>query len=141
MTPIGELRLAIPVGLTQFGLPIVLVYITAVIGNMIPPLLILYGLPRVAAYARTHSKHLDHFFTWLFARTRKKTEKHMQKYGPLGLMLFVAIPLPNTGAWTGSLAAWLFGVQKKTALIYTLFGVMIAGIIVTLLTLGAQNIL
>ncbi|MGB0757257.1 MAG: COG2426 family protein [Patescibacteria group bacterium] len=140
LTPIGELRLAIPLGLTQYELPVALVYIVAVIGNMIPPILILYGLPLVADNLRSRSKRIDHFLNWLFERTRRKTEKHMKKYGPLGLMLFVAIPLPNTGAWTGSLAAWLFGVPKKTALMYTLFGVMIAGIVVTLLTFGAQNI-
>lgn len=139
LTPIGELRLAIPLGLGQYELHWLPVYIVAVIGNMIPPILIILYLPKIAEFLSKRSKNFENFFEWLFDRTRKKTHKQIEKYGPLGLMLFVAIPLPNTGAWTGSLAAWLFGVEQKTALKYIFLGVLIAGVIVTLLTLGITN--
>ncbi len=139
MTPIGELRLAIPIGITHYNVNFIGVYIIAVLGNIIPPFVIIYFAPKVTALLRGKSKKLDKLFDWVFDRTRKKTKKYIEKYGALGLMLFVAIPLPNTGAWTGSIAAWLFGVEKKIAIKYTIFGILIAGFVVTLLTFGVQN--
>jgi len=141
LTPIGELRLAIPIGLTQYNLHPLIVYIIAVIGNIIPPALIMLCLPSVSKYLRNKSTQADKFFDWLFAHTRKKTEKHIKKYGALALIIFVAIPLPNTGAWTGSIAAWLFGIPFKKAILYIFYGVLLAGIIVTAITLGAQNLI
>lgn len=138
LTPIGELRLAIPLGLTQYDYSVVAVYLAAVIGNMLPPILILYAAPPIVDWLRKQSKQFDKLMTWVFERTRKKTEKAINKYGPLGLILFVAIPFPTTGAWTGSLAAWLFGIEKKQALRFIFVGVVISGIIMTLLTRGVQ---
>lgn len=138
LTPIGELRLAIPLGLTQYDLPLLVVLVTAIIGNMIPPILILYAAPPIVTWLRKHNKLAETFFDWLFTRTRHKTEKQIKKYGSLALILFVAIPFPTTGAWTGALAAWLFGINRPVAVKYIFFGVLIAGVIVTLLTLGIQ---
>ncbi len=138
LTPVGELRLAIPLGLTQYHYPTWLVYILAITGNMIPPILILYTAAPITNWLRGHSKQFDTLMTWVFERTRKKTEKIIKKYGPLGLVLFVAIPFPTTGAWTGALAAWLFGIKRVQALKYILLGLLIAGAIVTLLTLGVR---
>ncbi len=140
MTPIGELRLSIPIGITHYNINLWLVYIVSVLGNIIPPILIIYLAPKITKKLQGKSKKFDQILDWVFTRTRHRTKKYINKYGAIGLMLFVAIPLPNTGAWTGSIAAWLFGVNKKTALIYTTLGVMIAGIIVTILTIGAKSI-
>lgn len=136
LTPIGELRLAIPIGLTQYNFNPIIVYLIAVIGNIIPPILIMLFLPAISKFLREKSDYADRFFSWLFAHTRRKTEKYIKKYGALALIIFVAIPLPNTGAWTGSIAAWLFGIPFKKAIIYILYGILIAGLIVTALTLG-----
>lgn len=140
MTPIGELRVSIPFGLNQ-GLAVPITYVISILGNMIPPMAIIYGMPRLAGTLRSRYKFLDILFEKIIIRVRKKTEKQILKYGAFGLMIFVAIPLPNTGAWTGSMAAWLFGIPKKTALTYTFFGVCIAGVIMTLLTLGVLQVL
>lgn len=140
LTPIGELRLAIPFGLTKYQIHPGLVYLIAVAGNMLPPLIILHFLPELSAWLRKNSTALDKFFTWLFERTRRKTEKQITKYGHLALVIFVAIPLPNTGAWTGALAAWLFGIPKRKAIRYIFYGVLIAGLIMTVGTLGMQNL-
>jgi len=146
MIPIFELRGAIPVAkfleiLLNVKIPIWKVYLTAVIGNMIPVLPILLFLEPVSNLLRAHSKLADRFFEWLFARTRKRIEAKIEKYGALGLMLFVAIPLPVTGAWTGCIAAFLFGVKTRKAFPSILAGVMIAGVIVSVITYGASTII
>jgi len=137
MLPVAELRLAIPIGLTVYKLSIITTFIYAVIGNMIPVIFILYFIDPVSKFLMKHSRLFDKFFTWLFERTKIKFEKKSVKYGGIvALILFVAIPLPVTGAWTGSLAAWLFQIPKKYAIPAIISGVLIAGIIVTLLTTG-----
>jgi uncharacterized membrane protein len=117
--------------MTTLEFPWYYAFFLAVIGNMLPvPFILLFLeaitrlLSRVAVFKR--------FFNWLFERTMRRG-KIVQKYKRIGLILFVAIPLPITGAWTGSLAAVLFGIKFKQAFISILIGVLIAGIIVTCL--------
>jgi len=141
MTPIGELRASIPLGLSILKQPWFLVFVISVIGNMIPPIFILWLFPRFSDWLMSHSKLMNKFLTWLFNRTRKKAQDNIEKYGDLALIIFVAIPLPNTGAWTGALAAWLFGIPMKRALPNVLYGVLIAGVVVTLVTAGLINFL
>ena len=141
MTPIGELRVSIPLCLTILHQPWFLVFVISVIGNMIPPVFILWLFPKVSSWLMSHSKLMNKFFNWLFERTRKKAHDKIEKYGDLALIIFVAIPLPNTGAWTGTLAAWLFGIPIKRALPNILYGVIIAGVIVTIITTGLINFL
>ncbi len=131
--PIVELRGAIPVGIAAFKMPWWQVYLIAVAGNMIPIpfiLLLLGPLSRFFMRYKTGRK----FFDWLFARTRKKSAS-IEKYEALGLTIFVAIPLPMTGAWTGAMAAFVMGITFWKALLYNLLGVMIAGVIMTALSL------
>lgn len=139
LTPIGELRAAIPYGLTALNQPVWLVFLTAIIGNIIPPLLILWLFPGVSAWLQKKSHLMAKFLDWLFARTRRRTKDKIEKYGSLALILFVAIPLPYTGAWSGALAAWLFGIPFKKAIPNIFLGIMIAGVIVTGITLGFLN--
>lgn len=141
MTPIGELRASIPLGLSILHQPWFLVFVISVIGNMIPPVFILWLFPGFSNWLMSHSKLMNKFLTWLFERTRKKAHDKIEKYGDLALIIFVAIPLPNTGAWTGTLAAWLFGIPLKRALPNVFYGVLIAGVIVTLVTAGLINFL
>lgn len=140
LTPIGELRAAIPLGLTIFHQPVWIVLIVSIIGNMIPPMLILWLFPKISQWLMAKSKIMNRFLTWLFERTRKKTKDKIEKYGDLALIIFVAIPLPNTGAWTGALAAWLFGIPFKKAVPNIFYGVLIAGVVVTLITTGLKNL-
>jgi len=130
--PIVELRGAIPVGHNLLNMAPWLVYFLAVAGNMIPiPFLLLFLGPvsKILMKVPIGKK----FFDWLFARTRKRSAG-IEKYRALGLMLFVAVPLPITGGWTGSAAAFLMDIPFAQALTAILFGVMIAGVIVTLLS-------
>lgn len=136
MVPVAELRGAIPIGRTLYQLPVVSAYIWAIIGNMLPVYFILTWFDPIATWLRKVSPLADKFFTWLFERTRRKLEKNVEKYGVFALALFVAIPLPATGAWTGSLAASLFGLSKKKAFISILIGVLVAGVLISMLTAG-----
>jgi len=140
LTPIGELRVSIPLGLTVFHQPVWIVFIVSIIGNIIPPIFILWLFPKISKWLMANSKLMNRFLTWLFERTRKKTKDKIEKYGNLALIIFVAIPLPNTGAWTGALAAWLFGIPFKKAVINIFYGVLIAGVVVTLITVGLKNL-
>ena len=133
MLPIVELRGAIPVGIVAFHMPWWKVYLVSVIGNMLPIPFILLLLGPVSQ--RLMRFRLGRrFFEWLFARTRKKSAA-IEKYEALGLTLFVAIPLPVTGGWTGAVAAFLMGIPFHRAMLYILLGVMISGVIMTVLSL------
>lgn len=130
-SPISELRGAIPLAY-KLDFPWYYAYIIAVIGNMLPIPFILLFLDSIT---RILSKLtlFDRFFKWLFALTRRRGTL-IEKYERIGLILFVAIPLPITGAWTGSIAAVLLGMSFKRALLSIFLGVLIAGVIVTCLT-------
>lgn len=131
--PIVELRGAIPVGIVAFDMPWWKVYLIAVGGNMLPIPFILLLLGPVSNFLIRFPVGKI-FFDWLFSRTRKKSA-NIEKYEALGLTLFVAIPLPVTGGWTGAMAAFLMGVPFGKAMLYILLGVMIAGAIMTILAL------
>jgi uncharacterized membrane protein len=140
MLPIIELRGAIPFGLlVEPKLPVVTTYVIAALGNFAPVVPILLFLDPVAQYLRR--VHLfDRFLTWLFARTRRRG-RLIEQYEAVGLAMFVAIPLPVTGAWTGALAAFLFGIRLKYAVISIIIGILVAGVIVTLASKGVIGIL
>ncbi len=139
MIPIAELRAALPIALGAYHLPLVEAFLLCMVGNMLPVLFILWWIEPVSRWLRRW-KIFDNFFNWLFARTRRKFYNAHQKWGNVGLMIFVGIPLPLTGAWSGALAAWLFGIKYKIALFYITLGVIIAGVIVSLISLGVITI-
>ena len=136
MLPISELRGAIPVAIGVYHLNPVETYFLAVIGNMIPVIFILKYLDLISKYLMSKCKFFNKLFSYLFERTRKKHNGKFEKWGALALITFVAIPLPITGGWSGALAAFVFGIPFKKALPLILIGVMIAGVIVTGLSLG-----
>lgn len=133
IAPISELRGAIPLGILKYDFSIWLVFIIVITGNLIPAVLILWHLETVSNFLRKRSSFFEKFFSWLFEYTRKKHYKKIEKYAIWALLLFVAIPFPFTGAWSGSLIAFVFGIEKKKALAIISLGVLIAGIIVTFL--------
>jgi uncharacterized membrane protein len=139
MVPVFELRGGIPVGIAVLKQNPVLVYIIAVIFNLIPVipvLLLLNPIKRVLENVPVFRG----FFNFL-TKKAEKNKKIVEKYEELGLMLFVAIPLPVTGAWTGSLIAVVMGLKVMKSFLFISLGVIIAGIIVTLLTiLGTAGI-
>jgi len=131
--PISELRGAIPIAIGIFKFPWYYAFFLAIIGNMLPVPLILLFIEAAAKWL-SRFPSMKRFFDWLFERARNRTGQ-VQKYKRLGLMIFVAIPLPVTGAWTGSLIAVLLGIEFKEAFFSIFAGVIIAGIIMTCLTL------
>lgn len=132
MLPIAELRVAIPAALGGYKLSVLSAFFWSVIGNSVPAIIILKYIGPVSDWLSEKSSIMKKFFEWLFSRTRYKFNEKYQKYGALALVLFVAIPLPVTGAWTGSLAAFLFGIPPRRAFWLILAGIVIAGIIVTI---------
>ena len=139
--PIFELRGGIPCGFA-LGLVWWKTYIMAVLGNLIPVVPLLLFLDPVSKWLRRHISLADRFFERLFARTRRKGEARMRKYGIfIGLMLFVAIPLPVTGAWTGCAAAFLFGVKFRYSFPAVVAGVLIASLIVSVITYGTATVM
>jgi uncharacterized membrane protein len=141
MTPVFELRGSIPLALTVFNLPVWSAFIFSIIGNLIPVIFILWLLEFVSNFLSSKSLMFKRFFDWLFERTRINHQKKFDKWKSLALLILVAIPLPLTGAWTGSLVAFVFGISKKKAFLLISLGVLIAGIIVTLSTLGIIEII
>lgn len=134
MVPVFELRGAIPVGVAA-GLPFWSVFITAILGNLLPvPFLILFTR-RVFEWLRKKSALLERLVSRLEKKAAAK-EDLLKKYELLGLCILVAIPLPGTGAWTGSLVAAVFDIRLKHAFPAIALGVLIAAVIVSVVTYG-----
>ena len=135
MTPIGELRAAIPWGISIGGLSSLEAFIFSVLGNITVAILVVLILPLLTKLASKYSKFLDRILQKIFAKTRKKHSQNFLRFEALFLIILVAIPLPGSGAYTGALVAWLFGVRPRVAIPLIAVGVIIAGILV----LGAWN--
>jgi len=131
--PIVELRGALPVAINLFNFSWYYAFLLAIIGNLLPVPFILLFLD-TASRLLSKVAFFERILKWLFERTRRRG-KIIERYERIGLMLFVAIPLPVTGAWTGSLAAVLFGLKFKHAFLSIFIGILIAGVIVTCLSL------
>ncbi len=131
MVPVIELRGAIPIG-TAMGLNYWVAFIAAVIGNMIPVPFIMLFIRQIFAWMRK-SKTFGKLVDKLETRAHSKGEV-VKKYELLGLFILVAIPLPGTGAWTGSLVAALLDMQMKKAIPAITLGVIAAGILTTIIT-------
>ena len=134
MVPMIELRASIPMG-CGLGLPAWQVYIAAVVGNMLPVPFIVLFIRRIFEFLRKHWSKLNGLIDKIEARALKKSDK-VRQFEILGLMLFVAIPLPGTGAWTGSLIAALLDIRLKRSIPTIFLGVLIAGAIVTAISYG-----
>lgn len=133
MLPVSELRGAIPAGINVFGMPWQQVFPLAIAGNLLPvPLLLLFFSSAYRILGRW--KIFGSLFDWILERTKKRSGL-VEKYERTGLLILVAIPLPFTGAWTGALAAVMLGIGFKKAIISIIAGVLIAGVIVTSLSL------
>jgi uncharacterized membrane protein len=133
MVPVLELRGAIPIGIS-LGLSARDAFLVSLLGNMIPVPFIVLFIRRIFSWLRTRSKW-GPIIDRLGAKAHLKGDM-VRKYRMWGLMLFVAIPLPGTGAWTGALIAGVLEMRLKEALIAILLGVLVAGVIVLTATYG-----
>ena len=138
MLPVGELRVGLPFGIAQ-GLEYPLALMAALLGNMVPVPFIIVYIKRIFAWMRMHMPRMNALLTKLEDRAHLKGET-VEKYGHWGLLLFVAIPLPGTGAWTGALIAALLNIRTAKAVPVILIGVCIAAAIMTLITYGVIHI-
>lgn len=130
MVPIVELRGAIPIS-QGFGLPLLQSYIICVIGNMLPVPVIFFFARKVLIWGKD-KKFIGGFFTWCLDKGERGGEKLKEKAGKglyVALLLFVGIPLPGTGAWTGTLAASFLDMDFKKSVIACMGGVLLAGVI------------
>ena len=138
MMPVGELRFGLPYGIA-LGLDYPVALMTALLGNMIPVPFIIVYIKRIFLWMRAHLPVFNSFIARLEEKANLKGET-VEKYGPVGLLLFVAIPLPGTGAWTGALVAALLDMKTEKAVPYIMLGVCIAASIMTLVTYGVIHI-
>lgn len=139
MAPVIELRGGVPAGVAM-DLPIPMAFLAGVIGNMIPVPFVILFIRKVFKWVRVHIPKLERFVTGLEERAYAKSTR-IVRYEAWGLLLFVAVPLPGTGAWTGSLIAALMDLRLKNAVPVIFLGVAIAGLITTALTYGVTAIL
>lgn len=133
MIPIVELRGGIPFGVASLGLSYPTAFVAAVLGNVLPAPFIVVYIRRIFQWMRTRLPRLDGLVDALERKAHLKGQK-VSRYKYLGLFLFVAIPLPGTGAWTGSLAAAFLDMPLRKALPSIILGVITAGLIMTALT-------
>lgn len=136
--PMFEARYAIPFAIV-LGFPPAQAFMLGILGNILPviPLLLLLG--PVSDWLRRRSDAMDRFFSWVFARARRNGPL-VERWGALALFLFVALPLPVTGAWTGSAIAFVFDIGRKQAFVAIAAGAVTAALITTLPLLGILNL-
>lgn len=140
MIPLTELRASIPIGIEAFGMPVWKVWIITVVGDFIPALFILAIAPRIHAWI-IKTRLLGKFATKMLERAEGRFAGKYARYGALGLVVFVGIPLPLTGSWSGSLAAFVFNIPFKKSWPLILAGVCVAATLVTVITLFAGGII
>ena len=140
MIPITELRASIPIGLEVYGFGIVKTWLIAVFGNALPTVFILFFFPKLHGWV-IECKLFGSVVKKKMESAHEKFAGKYAKYGAVALILFVGIPLPFTGAWTGSLAAFIFGIPFKKAFPLIFVGICVAATIMTLVTLFAGGTL
>ena len=138
MLPVVELRGGIPFGVSA-GLPVWAAFIAAVIGNLIPVPFIIVYIRRILQWMRERFPRLNSLVDALEHKAHLKGQK-VTKYKYLGLIVLVAIPLPGTGAWTGSLAAAFLDMPLRRAIPSIIAGVLIAGLVIGLLAHGFTSL-
>lgn len=138
LLPIAELRGGLPWAYLESGIPIIQAYIMCVVTNALVGPLVYFFLSTFHKLLIKWDAYRS-FFNRVVERTRKKIHDKVEKYGWLGITLFVAIPLPITGAYTGTLGAWILGISKLKTFLAVTLGVIIAGIIVSIVVLGGEQ--
>lgn len=141
MLPVAELRVAIPIGLTVYNLPILTTLFWTITGNMIVICILLISFEHIFHWLQRRSASTHTWLNRILKKAHRKLDKDIKKYGWLALALFVAIPLPGKGSWAAALVASLLGLSKTKAFIGIFIGTMISAFIMTLVTLGVATTL
>nr|MCK4930379.1 small multi-drug export protein [Nanoarchaeota archaeon] len=138
LLPFLELRVSIPYGIL-LGYSWWVVFVVCVIFNIIlAPIVYLFWNKLI--HLLKWIKPIDKIYHRTIERVQKKSRKYVEKYGELGLAIFIGIPLPGSGVWSGALAANIFGLKFKKYMIASIIGVLIAGIIVTLIMISGAEL-
>lgn len=140
-TPILELRGAIPVAQGIYHYPAWVAFVLSVIGNMIPVIFVIYGWGAFIALLESRLPRFHAFMNRYHERLHAKFENKIDKYGPWALALFVAVPIPLSGVWSGAIIAWIFGLKKRSAFVAIFAGVIIAASIVMAITTTSLHVL
>ena len=138
LLPFLELRASIPYGVFQTDLPVFLVFLVAVITNIILAPLVFLFLDKVV-HLFLHIRWIDRIYSKLIERTQRKIHPKVEKYGFWGLCAFIAVPLPGSGVYSGALGAYLLGFRYKEFLRAAVVGVLLAGIAVLLISLAGDS--
>ena len=133
--PVVELRGAIPFAQGVLGMDPLTALFWSLLGNLLAVVLLLKFLGPVSLFLSKRIVLCQHIFNWVFTRTRRRS-KLVEKYGSLGLIILVAVPLPMTGGWTGSIVAFLLGINFMRAMPAITVGLVLAGVVVTLAVTG-----
>lgn len=139
--PISELRGAIPTAVFVWQFPLWKAYWLAVFGNFLPVIPLLLFWRYLSEWLFHQSYWCNRFFVWLFERTRKNHSHRFEILKEAALVLFVAIPLPFTGAWSGTVAAFIFGIPFWRSVLMISLGIIIAGLIIILLSKAGLTII
>ena len=146
IAPITELRVGLPLAMDyafDTGVPVVFIFFLVVLVNILLIFFLFFFLDKVH-HLLMNWNFYKRCFDYLFKKMRKRADKLEKKYNQVGfwaLMLFVAIPLPGTGAWTGCIVSWILGLERKKSIIAISAGVLIAGLIIFAGTLGAMQLI
>ncbi len=128
--PFLELRAAMPYGLYLLGRERwILVFITAVTANIILGIAVFYFIELIV-FVLTKNRHIKRLYDFYLLRTQKKIKKLVEKYGEYAVAIFIAVPLPGSGVYSGALAAYVIGLDMKKFIVANIIGVFIAGLIV-----------
>ncbi len=138
--PISELRGAIPLAIGVFHFSAIKALLLSVVGNIAPVLPLLYFWHKLSKVLSQHLYWANRFFNWLFERTRVRHTQLFTAMGVIGLFIFTAIPLPLTGAWSATIAAFIFDLPLRKSFYAISLGVITAGCIVLVATLGIAAI-
>ncbi|HLD33800.1 MAG TPA: small multi-drug export protein [Candidatus Nanoarchaeia archaeon] len=139
ITPVAELRGAIPYGILATDLPLFLVVGAALFFNaLVGPLV--YLIIRYVVGLFLHIERFKRLWDHIILRSQHKVEPYVQKYGTLGMVVFIGVPLPGTGVYTGAIGAYALGFSLRQYIVASVIGVIIAGIAVTLITLFGEGI-
>lgn len=135
-TPIFESRVSVPLAIALYDFPAWQAIFLTVVGSSIPAISLPIILERLENPCRKAWSWCDRMFDWVRGHVQRRYTQRYQVLGTIGLILFVAIPLPMTGIWTGALAAWVFRLRKRTAIPALLVGATISSMVVAAATLG-----
>ena len=140
MLPLTELRASIPVGILAYQMTPLAAFWWSVLGDIVPVIFIYFLLRGLVGWLRAHFSFFDRLFSWWFRRIERKFAPAYRHWGIWALFIFVALPLPGTGAWAGITAAYLLSLNFQKSFLAIAAGAATAGLLVTLATLGVFNL-